>query len=306
MRRKSQEFRFQRVYDLAALVEHYVGSPDSFMELEWDDPRTIECLFRPRRISLLHRYVFAMVTIDHRYEYRKNPDLFGESEIADIEKMLEAYEIEFLPFKEFSLTERDSNDGEDDPFYKWFRSQEDRFEELWERMTYEVFHLLYANRSFLLAFNRSLGAFLRRGSVALDSRKLRKRGRIKRARLPKWAARAVFYRDQGRCVLCETDLTGLLATDFLAHIDHIVPSQIGVRMTRELSVALCRVQFDESEQTRGRLGTDIAPGGQKRKLILTFESSARCRCVVVAVNAKAVLAARTLPCLLATSLPPPD
>ncbi len=41
--------------------------------------------------------------------------------------------------------------------------------------------------------------------------------------LPQWAQDAVFFRDQGRCVLCQVDLSGRLSTDRVDHFEHMVP-----------------------------------------------------------------------------------
>ena len=90
-------------------------------------------------------------------------------------------------------------------------------------MTGEVFHLLFANRSILLQFNRSLAEFLKTGAVAIPSEYLDAKGVIKRNTIPNWAKKAVFYRDQGRCVFCQRDLSGLLSTDRILHYDHMVP-----------------------------------------------------------------------------------
>jgi hypothetical protein len=115
-------------------------------------------------------------------------------------------------------------DEDDDWFYKWFLSQEEQFEQLWEKLTDEVFHLLFANRTFLLTFNQALADFLKSGRVSIPSEYLNNKGVIKRAsHIPAWLKKAVFYRDQGKCVLCQKDLSGLLSTDRVLHYDHIVP-----------------------------------------------------------------------------------
>src|SRR3546814_4546557 len=50
----------------------------------------------------------------------------------------------------------------------------------------------------------------------------------------KWAQRAVFFRDRGRCVLCEKDLTGLMSIDNVENYDHIVPiSGWGINRSEE-------------------------------------------------------------------------
>jgi hypothetical protein len=106
----------------------------------------------------------------------------------------------------------------------WFLSQEGNFELLWEKMSDEVFHLLFANRAFLLHFNQSLADYLKSGEVSIPAEHLDEKGVIRRQPyFPTWVKKAIYYRDQGRCVLCQRDLTGLLSTDQRIHYDHIVP-----------------------------------------------------------------------------------
>lgn len=52
---------------------------------------------------------------------------------------------------------------------------------------------------------------------------LNKKGRIKRANIPAWVKKAVFHRDKGRCVFCNTDLTGIINSLTNVNYDHIVP-----------------------------------------------------------------------------------
>src|SRR3546814_3190186 len=68
----------------------------------------------------------------------------------------------------------------------------------------------------------------------LDHSLLASNGRLARVRPPKWAQRAVFFRDRGRCVLCEKDLTGLMSIDNVENYDHIVPiSGWGINRSEE-------------------------------------------------------------------------
>jgi YD repeat-containing protein len=90
--------------------------------------------------------------------------------------------------------------------------------------TEEVFHLLFANRAFLLKFNLAVSQYLQSGEVKIPSSFTDKKGVIKRQRnVPAWAKRAVYCRDHARCVFCNKDLSGILSTDRRAHYDHIVP-----------------------------------------------------------------------------------
>src|SRR5690606_11520791 len=50
-----------------------------------------------------------------------------------------------------------------------------------------------------------------------------RKGTIKRTNIPVWVKNAVFHRDKGRCVFCNTDLTNLVNTFTKNNYDHIVP-----------------------------------------------------------------------------------
>lgn len=210
---------------MAALVEAAIESPESVGEINWGSPEVSATITRFSRISLLHQYIFAMIAVEHRSDYRKNADLFEEEEIGLLEDLLDTYDIEYQPFARFEsqISPEHATSRADDPFYQWFLSQEASFEHLWEKLTDESFHILFANRSFLLKFNRAVAEHLRGdpGLVPLEERGVA--GRIRRRPPPAWARSAVFFRDQGRCVLCHVDLSGLLSTDRVDHFDHMVP-----------------------------------------------------------------------------------
>ena len=225
METPTRQFVFQRVYDMAALIEACVEDEGSLYELDWDDPEVVAGLVKFNRITLLHRCIYVMSAIKHRREYRKNADFYEAEQISEIEALFDAYGITLLPHADFAarcLAEREALDP-DEIFYEWFLSQESEFELLWEKLTEETFHLLFANRAFLLNFNRAVASYLREGPPSISSEYLGSEGRIRRQSLPVWVRQAVFYRDHGRCVLCQVDLSGLLSTDRVDHFDHMVP-----------------------------------------------------------------------------------
>lgn len=226
MRTLTKLYPFQRVYELASMIEGCLDNVDSLIELDWDSPVVVKSLVRFSKITVLHRYIFAMLTVEHRYDYRKNADIYEEEPelIGAIERLLEAYDVPFKKYADFRspISIDEAITRAEYPFHLWFLSQEDKFELLWEKMTEEVFHLLFANRSFLLNFNIALAEFVRR-NVQLPQDFLDTNGSIRRVAIPKWVRDAVFYRDHGRCVLCHTDISGLLALDRLDQFDHIVP-----------------------------------------------------------------------------------
>jgi hypothetical protein len=140
---------------------------------------------------------------------------------APIYALFHTYEVKYSPFLEYieGITENDQTNL----ILDWFLSQESSFEELWEKIADEVFHILYSNRSFLLKFNNNLSHYLAKNPVLIPREARTKMGKIRRTHLPKWVKRAVFYRDQGRCVFCDKDLSGLLSVQEGVHFDHIVP-----------------------------------------------------------------------------------
>jgi hypothetical protein len=84
------------------------------------------------------------------------------------------------------------------------RSESDPFDEL---------DLLFGNREFLLDFNSVLADYRRRRGDLPSSR----------CAIPAWVKKAAYFRERGKCALCNRDLSGLIAIDKKQHYDHIVP-----------------------------------------------------------------------------------
>jgi hypothetical protein len=129
---------------------------------------------------------------------------------------LAKYAIPFTPFEDYihrKFLDREDEDVRQDALYPWMLEQEEEtFNLLWEKMTSEVFHLLFGNRSFLLDFNLQLAEFRQQRGDALSPRCF----------IPQWVKRAVYLRENGKCALCKRDLSGLIAIDPKQHYDHMV------------------------------------------------------------------------------------
>ncbi|MCL4872229.1 MAG: HNH endonuclease [Anaerolineae bacterium] len=227
MRRPTQQFVFQHVYEMASMVEECLENEGSLIEVDWDDSEVIQGLASFSKISLLHRYIYAMIAVEHRREYRKNADLYEEwpESIRGVERLLESYDIPFLPYKKYrpSIPADEATTRGEYSFHQWFLSQEAEFEWLWERLTEEVFHILFGNRSFLLRFNQAVAKYIWSDRVVIPETLLDATGCFRRVYLPTWVKDAVYFRDHGRCVLCQVDLSGLLSPDRVDHFDHMVP-----------------------------------------------------------------------------------
>lgn len=98
---------------------------------------------------------------------------------------------------------------------------------LLEQLSNEVFFLLFSNRSLLANLNHYAAAAM--SHVEPESvdeeheRHLASAGVLRRVAIPEWARRAVYFRDRGRCVACNCDLTGLVSLQSDDHFDHIIP-----------------------------------------------------------------------------------
>jgi hypothetical protein len=218
----SKEFRFFDTYETASWLEAAACVPDSFLELPWKDEYVKRSLGQYSKVSILHYYIYYLLATEKRREYRKNIYDRLPGEIDDFKKVFLEYQIELRDEEDFN--HYDDEYEEYKHFFLWFQYQEKSFALLWERITDEVFHLLFANRGFLLNFNSSLSSYLKNNLELIPQLSRDSSGKISRANyMPTWVKKAVYFRDQGRCVLCLKDLTGLLSTDCVVHYDHIVP-----------------------------------------------------------------------------------
>lgn len=147
-----------------------------------------------------------------------------------IEEAYEFYRIGYFPFMEFlqninkSFLDCDINDISE---YMSQMLMTDEYDNLIEQTTKEVFHVLFQNRGLMLNFNEMMANTLEleKDEIAPDEKKylLKDKNKLKRQSIPKWVERAVFFRDRGKCVLCDKDLSGILNLENKVNYDHIVP-----------------------------------------------------------------------------------
>lgn len=95
--------------------------------------------------------------------------------------------------------------------YVEYLMDKDIYHDVIRKIVDEMVYILFQNRQFLLSFNEWL--------ANMNPYK------VSRINTPVWVKNAVFYRDQGRCVICKKDMSGCVAPlEFRKkHYDHIVP-----------------------------------------------------------------------------------
>ena len=204
-----QEFKFNHIYELVDLIDGSVKAGVSFWN--YDEDVFIRSATKFSKETLLHLYIVTTAINYHHKDFRKNGNLIDEDSIEKWYSLFDSYSIKVRKYNFSGKTE----------IVKWFELNIGNFEELFIKMSDEVFYILFANRQFLLEFNNLTAETIL--DTEFPQKHLTPKGTIKRVAIPKWVKDAVFHREKGRCVFCNTDLTGLVNTLTNSNYDHIVP-----------------------------------------------------------------------------------
>ncbi len=183
-----------------------------------------------------------------------------------IEPALDTYQIPFIGFKEWLISHSlELSQMNRDTIFDFlsFLEKSGTISSLFERISGEVFFILFLNRGFLKEFNSMVSYRISEALVSEQpneiARLFNKNGVLERARPPVWARKAVYYRDRGRCVICHKDLSGILSLESAEHFDHIIPlSSGGANDVTNLQL-LC------SE-------CNLSKGGRSTETSITYES----------------------------------
>jgi len=237
---------------------------------------SLPSLIRPfEKYSVLHQFIDFVVRdffeeqchevdLEKRFalveEHKDSPAAIRELDPyrLPVERALGYYGIEHQTFVEY-LEENGKRfvESDADDIYEYLSeiTLTGEFPDLTERMAKEAFHILFQDRELLLLFSDMMAAALEHApELSQDedaSDLLTKKGTLKRQPPPKWARRAVFYRDRGRCVLCRRDLTGLVSLVNQENFDHIVPlAEFGFNDISNLQL-LCK-ECNQKEKSSNR------------------------------------------------------
>ena len=185
--------------------------------------------------SVLHDFIYFCIDqiINEDIDdvlYKKSDD-FEVKDIKDSEfficQVLDFHNIKRIKLEEWVKLEEYKHEFSDDIIYEYFKDYlMNEIHELITRLSEEVFHVLFQNRTFLFNFNLLVADWFTNmiNEDDEDFADLFKRpGYFKRITIPSWVKRAVFYRDRGFCVFCPTDLSGNFDSLPRENYDHMVP-----------------------------------------------------------------------------------
>lgn len=175
-----------------------------------------------KKWSNIHEFIdFSMMLPLHEERDRDEENEEDRQPCRWLQAVLQCHGVVFWTFEEWhGAVQQEKSDTYFEPL------MEQHFEGLREQIVDEVFFLPFMNRSFLKAFNTFLSGYILE-LTPMDTARKGTRGSLKRIAPPQWAREAVFFRDRGKCVICLTDLSGLLSRYPEDQYDHMMPLHLG-------------------------------------------------------------------------------
>lgn len=162
------------------------------------------------------------------------PEYADEFKLLPVNVYFNNYGIEHASFEQWlDDNKKDFISVTMDDIYDYFNSfyESGEIEELIERIREEVFFVMFSNRKALQIFNQMMAGILSQLDINEVEPKnktfFKDKSVLKRVPIPAWAKKAVFYRDRGRCVKCNKDISGTLSFQNKLNFDHIIPLAVG-------------------------------------------------------------------------------
>lgn len=216
------EMKYFYTYYYCNLINNILGDQFHYCTTLYNfyGDSNIEYMVSPyRKWSLFHEFIAYIITTVLFDEAS------GKEEKAckHLHWLFELHDIDYVKFED--------DDYFKDDFESYFYSYEhsDEVDVLLVQMCDEIFHIMFLNRQTMYWFNSMMSdgvkGFDLRYFFDESNRKyfVANGGKLKRAYIPTWVKDAVFYRDRGRCVQCDKDLSGLISIRSKINLDHIVP-----------------------------------------------------------------------------------
>ena len=192
-----------------------------------------ETAFKPCKWTLLHRFILNYLEAEWNYSRRKSDDEF----ISSAYRILKHYNVHFKMKQEITSD------------YKWYMFE--RLRDPLRRIAHEAFCILLSDKELMRRFGERIADAIADISPAEHPNYLQENGRLKRSTSwPRWLQDALFYRENGRCALCSTDLTRVFLPNAKIQIDHIIPiSRGGTTDPTNLQMLCARCNQDKGNRS---------------------------------------------------------
>lgn len=210
------EYKYKDIYRFLSIIQDSVEDEVSFWN--FNEEMFVDAATKFNRTTLLDIYVTTTL-FNHYYRmFKKNGDCIELDEICRWIEIMKEYEI--FPNEEY-------DEDADDASLVWFEKNKAYFEDLFDKISPELVHILFNDKQFLFKFNSLVQEIVRDEekdyNLPWPKESLNGDGTIKRQPIPKWVKNAVYHRDKGHCVFCNCDLTGLVNVLRQSNYDHIIP-----------------------------------------------------------------------------------
>lgn len=242
------EARYYETYYVANVINNVLADPMPYvrnLDEFYGDLLYVRFLEPYQKFSAFHQFIefiiesliyeaLDSVDLDRQKGEEKRfevvPSMKGEFKELPINGALRHYMIEHKSFIQWlndcgkTFEEADEDDAYE---YYSFLQEAGAYASLVEKIVEEVFFIMFLNRHALMRFNELVAGVISDIGIAEVDREnykwFARDGVLLRQTIPQWAKKAVFYRDRGRCVLCNRDLSSLVSLQNEENFDHMVP-----------------------------------------------------------------------------------
>ncbi len=235
------EIEYFETYYWANIINNVINDPYNYDYLGslggfFGDENTVR-FFKPfPKTSALHGYIMYMIETIHD-EDLDNTDIksfkTGKTNFW-VEGASDFYALKYDKFDDWIVeAEKDRADIDEDDVTDYIVEFKEcgPFYDILEKMSEEIFFIIFSNRDLLHKFNEIVSPYIQEIKVKeLDDEYIKffkKDGVLKRVSIPFWVQKAVYYRDRGKCNNCHKDVTGQVNIGNNKNFDHIIPLEIG-------------------------------------------------------------------------------
>src|SRR5690606_37372878 len=187
----------------------YLRSLDRFFQ--------IESVIEPfPKFGNLHRFIYFILEsiIVYEQDSKKWEDVNNENyknAFFRVNELMRYHNINHLSLAEWYEQVNDINWGNWEDYVSNYYSylSEGPLDQLFRRLTAEIFYILFQNRLFLKEFNELIASQIEHITLdELDNEQIRlfeSEGILRRCYVNQWVKNAVFFRDRGHCCDCHTN-----------------------------------------------------------------------------------------------------